>query len=152
MGGPFSLAASAAGLVTISGTISNRFYQFCYSIYDVPAIAQNTTKSLYTLDVALRHIEKDLLPTDTFATMDSEDPQSLEICLKSCRSVVNPKDLKPVEAKVQTSRLASLKQRTLNEALASAKAFFSENQMQEFLSYVEREKWSLLILNGVCSA
>ena len=75
MGDPFSLAASAAGLITLSSTISKGIYQFCRSIKDASAVARNLTASLSTLDTALELVKKSLVLKEVVPIMDSEHLQ-----------------------------------------------------------------------------
>ena len=84
---PLSIAASVAGIVALSGTVSKSFFQFFRSIYDAPSAVRDLASALYTLNIALAQVQGSLLDPKFVTVADDEQLNAIVACLASCKLV-----------------------------------------------------------------
>ena len=143
---PFSIAASVASLVALAGTTSKTFYQFFRSRYNAPDAARDLATALYTLNVALSQLQQSLLDPKFVRVGDDEQITAIEECLASCTAVFDT-----IRARIEASGLASNERTFLKKSWEAVKASFNEEQRQDSLNRIEREKTTLILIVGVFS-
>ncbi|KAL9612437.1 MAG: hypothetical protein Q9167_002985 [Letrouitia subvulpina] len=144
---PLSVAASVAGIVALSGSVSKFFLQFYRSIHDAPPVARDLASALYTLNIALSQIQGSLLNPKFVAVADDDQLDAIEACLASCLVV-----FESLDSKLEASGLARQDLAIFTKSWASVKAYFNEEQISDYTRRVEREKTTLLVVVGNFSA
>ena len=147
MSDPFSTLASVASLIALAGTISKAFYSFLRSIRDAPAIAMDLLSGIYALGTALSQIRESFLHKLVLAAADNGQMEALKICLVTCTTT-----FETVKARIDASGLTDADHRVLRRSWKSVKASFNESQMQHFLSTLESNKTTLLLILGSFNA
>ncbi len=143
---PFSIAAGVAALVALAGTTSKTFYQFFCSIYNAPEVARALATALYTLNIALSQLQQSLLDPEFVRGGVDEQITAIEDCLASCTAAFDT-----IRARIEASGLASNEQTFHKRWWEAVKASFNEEQMQDCLNRIEREKTTLILIVGVFS-
>ena len=100
MSDPLSIAASVAGLLALTGTVSKSVFQFVTSIKDAPEDARTLVRSLYTLNVVFGQIQQNTLDPDFISETDDKDVEELQRCLANCTSLFTQLQ-KKVEARTR---------------------------------------------------
>ena len=77
---------------------------------------------------------------------DDEQITAIEECLASCTAVFDT-----IRARIEASGLASNERTFLKKSWEAVKASFNEEQMQDSLNMIEREKTTLILIVGVFS-
>ena len=147
MSDPLSIAASVAGLLAFSGTVSKSVFQFVTSIKDAPEDARNLLRSLYTLNIALGQIQQNLLDPDFVSETNDKDVEELQQCLANCTTVFSQ-----LQEKVEECGMGVQGQHLLRKTWESVKWSFTDDIMDDLLRRIEAEKATLQLLISAFTA
>ena len=147
MSDPLSIAASVAGLLALTGTVSKSVFQFLTSIKDAPENARNLVRSLYTLSVAFGQIQQNLLDPDFVSETNDKDVEELQQCLANCTAVFTQ-----LQKKVEDCGMGAQGQHLLRKTWESVKWSFTDDVLEDLLRRVEAEKATLQLLISAFTA
>ncbi|KAL8795454.1 MAG: hypothetical protein Q9195_002043 [Heterodermia aff. obscurata] len=147
MSDPLSIAASVAGLLALTGTVSKSVIQFITSIKDAPEDARNLVRSLYTLNVALGQIQQNVLDPDFVSETNDKDVEQLQQCLVNCTAVFTQ-----LQKKVEDCEMGTQGQHLLRKAWESVKWSFTDDVLEGLLRRLEAEKATLQLLISAFTA
>ncbi|KAA8894015.1 hypothetical protein FN846DRAFT_457641 [Sphaerosporella brunnea] len=151
MSDPLSIAAAAAGLLGLAGTVSKSIFQFVASIVDAPEQAQNLARELAALNVAVAQMAGTLLDpkfASAIETGNDDDVIRLHACLHNSTAMFSD-----LEKRVNESGLAEQPSgsRSLSgivrRSWESVKWSFTDDDLREFLRRIEAEKVTLVVIH-----
>ena len=138
---PLSVAASVAGLVALTGSISKSFYQLFHSIHDAPSSVRALATGLFSLNIALAQVQEVLLNPDFVHQSQDQEAEALGDCLTRCASL-----LTAIERRVQKSGLGDGDLKGLKKAWQSVKWSFNEDDLDKYHREIEEEKSNLTVI------
>ena len=147
MSDPLSIAASVAGLLAFTGTVSKSVFQFVTSIKDAPEDARNLVRSLYTLNIALGQIQQNLLDPDFALETNDKDVEDLQQCLANCTIVFTQ-----LRQKVDDCGMGAQGQNHVRKAWESVKWSFTDDVLEDLFRRIEAEKATLQLLISAFTA